>query len=51
MGDRLEKEISSKLSIATSLLEPILILILGGVVGFVVISILLPIFEMSKLVK
>ncbi|GAB6161786.1 type II secretion system inner membrane protein GspF [Desulfothermus naphthae] len=51
IGDRLEKEISSKLSIATSLLEPMLILILGGVVGFVVISILLPIFEMSKLVK
>lgn len=51
VGDRLEKEVSSKLSIATSLLEPILILMLGGIVGFVVISILLPIFEMSKLVK
>ncbi|GAB6888209.1 type II secretion system inner membrane protein GspF [Desulfothermus okinawensis JCM 13304] len=51
IGDRLEKEISSRLTIATSLLEPILILMLGGIVGFVVISILLPIFEMSKLVR
>ena len=33
----------------TSLLEPIMILVLGGLVGFVVIAIILPIFEMSSL--
>jgi len=46
-----ENEISSRLTILTSLLEPIMILILGGLVGFVVLAVLLPIFEMSHLVK
>lgn len=30
-------------------LEPVMILLLGGIVGFVVIAIILPIFEMSTL--
>jgi general secretion pathway protein F len=34
-----------------SLLEPLMILIMGLLVGFVVISVLLPIFEMNQLVK
>jgi len=32
-------------------LEPIMILVMGLVVGFIVISILLPIFEMNQLVR
>jgi len=35
----------------TSLLEPVMILIMGLVVGFIVVSILLPIFEMNQLVR
>jgi general secretion pathway protein F len=35
----------------TALLEPILILAMGGVVLFVVVAILLPIFEMNQLVR
>ena len=31
-------------------MEPVMILILGGLVGFVVIAIIMPIFEMSSLV-
>lgn len=31
-------------------MEPVMILILGGMVGFVVLAIMLPIFEMSNLV-
>jgi general secretion pathway protein F len=34
----------------TSLLEPIMIVMLGGVVAFVVVSILLPILQMNTLV-
>jgi len=37
--------------ILTSLLEPIMILFMGLVVGFIVVSILLPIFEMNQLVR
>jgi len=35
----------------TSILEPVIILVMGLVVGFIVISILLPIFEMNQLVR
>jgi general secretion pathway protein F len=35
----------------TSLLEPIMILVMGLAVGFIVVSILLPIFEMNQLVR
>jgi len=34
----------------TSLMEPVMILFIGGLVGFVVMAIMLPIFEMSNLV-
>ena len=35
----------------TSLLEPIMILVMGLLVAFIVFSILLPIFEMNQLVR
>lgn len=46
-----EKEADRKLSLFTKLFEPVMILILGGVVGFVVISILLPIFEINTIIR
>ncbi len=45
-----ESNVATKLQVLTSLLEPILILLLGAITGFVVIAIMLPIFEMSNLV-
>lgn len=44
-----ESRVASQLQVAASLLEPLMILALGGVVGFVVIAIMLPLFEMSSL--
>ncbi len=44
-----ENRVASHLQVVTSLMEPIMILLLGGIVGFVVIAIILPIFEMSTL--
>jgi general secretion pathway protein F len=35
----------------TSMLEPVMILIMGLIVGFIVISILLPIFEMNQMIR
>ncbi|HMB32311.1 MAG TPA: type II secretion system inner membrane protein GspF [Desulfohalobiaceae bacterium] len=43
--------VTNKLTMLTSLLEPIMILILGGVVGFIVLAVLLPIFDMSHLIQ
>jgi len=46
-----EKEIESKILALTSMIEPVMILTMGLVVSFIVISILLPIFEMNQLIK
>ncbi|UCE72055.1 MAG: type II secretion system F family protein, partial [Nitrospiraceae bacterium] len=46
-----ESEFDRKLQRAISLLEPSLILIMGLIVGFIVISVLLPIFELNQLMK
>jgi general secretion pathway protein F len=35
----------------TALLEPVLILVMGAIVLFIVLAILLPIFEMNQLIK
>lgn len=42
-----EKDVEQKSKLATSLLEPALILVVGGMVGFIVAAMLLPIFELG----
>ncbi len=51
VADAYEKEVEANIVMITSLLEPAMILAMGAVVGFIVISILLPIFEMNQLVR
>jgi len=46
-----EREFDRKIRIMSTFLEPLLILAIGLVVGFLVISLLLPIFEMSLVVR
>ena len=45
-----EEETDRVLSTLTSLVEPIIILVMGTMVGFVVLAVLLPIFDLSGLV-
>ena len=45
------QEIESRVSTLTSLLEPMLMLIMGVVVLLIVVAILLPIFELNTLIK
>ncbi len=45
-----ENKVDARLQMLTSLMEPVMILFIGGLVGFVVMAIMLPIFEMSNLV-
>lgn len=45
------KELKSTIKAVTSLIEPLMIIAMGGVVGFIAMSIILPIFKMSALVK
>ncbi len=51
IADIFENEVEAQLLRAISLLEPVMIILIGGLVGFIVLSICLPIFEMSQLVK
>ncbi|MBF0227650.1 MAG: type II secretion system inner membrane protein GspF [Desulfobacterales bacterium] len=51
IADIYETEVESSILSLTSLLEPLMILCMGVVTGFIVLSICLPIFEMNQLVK
>jgi general secretion pathway protein F len=46
-----EQEIGNYTSVLTSLMEPVLILIMGGVVLTIVLAILMPIIEMNQMVR
>lgn len=46
-----QNEVEMKLSRLTTLLEPIMIVVMGGAVAFVVFSILMPILQMNQMVQ
>lgn len=46
-----EKELESSLKIMTRMVEPVVILIMGLIVGFIVLAMLLPIFQINLVVK
>jgi len=46
-----ERDVDRLVRVFTSLLEPVIILVMGIVVGFIVISMLLPIFQINLMVK
>lgn len=50
-ADTLDFEVDNTMRRLTSLVEPLVVLLMGGFVGFVVLSILLPIFQANTLVK
>lgn len=50
-ADTLDFEVDNTMRRLTSLVEPLVVLMMGGFVGFVVLSILLPIFQSSTIVK
>ena len=51
MADAIDGEIEARLSRMLSLLEPLIILLMGVVVGYIVISVLLPLLEISQIVR
>lgn len=46
-----ERELETTISVLLALFEPLLILVMGAIVLFIVLSILLPIFELNKVVQ
>ena len=50
VSDAYDNQIETTVSGLTSILEPVLIVFMGGIVLFIVLAVLLPIFEMNQLV-
>ncbi|MCL7487653.1 MAG: type II secretion system inner membrane protein GspF [Desulfobulbaceae bacterium] len=51
VAESYEKEVETKMKALTSLIEPFMILLMGVTMLFIVLSILLPIFEMNQLIR
>jgi general secretion pathway protein F len=50
IADAYEREVETRITGMTALIEPLMILMMAVIVGFIVISILLPIFEMNQMI-
>jgi general secretion pathway protein F len=46
-----EADVETKVAALTSLLEPLMIVVLGGMVGFIALAILMPLIQMNQLVQ
>ena len=46
-----EDEVETTVGALTSVLEPLMILVMGGIVAFIVVSVLLPIFQMTQIIQ
>ena len=49
IGYNAEIEVEEKLKTLTSLIEPVIIMIIGIFIGFVVLAIMLPIFQINQI--
>ena len=49
--DFYNKETSYTIKRLTTLIEPLFLAVIGGIVGFIMLSVLLPIFEMVKILR
>ena len=46
-----EAEVETKVTALTALLEPVMIVLLGGVVGFITLAIMMPLMQMNQMVQ
>ena len=50
-ADFYDEELETSLKKMTTMIEPLMIIVMGVVIGFIVIAMMLPIFDMSKTVQ
>jgi general secretion pathway protein F len=50
-ADAYDNEVDASVNALTSILEPVMIIFMGGIVLFIVLAILVPIFELQQLVR
>jgi len=48
MADHYEEEVEVRLKTLTSMLEPLIVVVMGSVVGFIAMSLFLPLFKISR---
>jgi len=51
VAEMYEEETEAALKTILSIIEPVMILLMGGIVGWIVISVLLPIFNMNQFIR
>jgi general secretion pathway protein F len=51
VADAYERDVETRIAGMTAMIEPVMILAMAVIVGFIVISILLPIFEMNQMIS
>jgi len=51
VSDFYAAELKNAIKIATSMIEPIMIVLMGGLVGFIVAAMILPVFKMTSMVN
>ena len=51
VADFYEEEVDRTVDALTSLIEPIMMVFIGGIIGFIIIAMYLPIFKMGELLK
>ncbi len=51
LSDFYDGEVENSINTLTSVLEPVMLVFMGVVVGFMLISMYLPIFNMAQLIK
>jgi type IV pilus assembly protein PilC len=51
VSDYYSRELKAVIKGVTAMIEPLMIVLMGGIVGFIAMSIILPIFKLSQLVK
>ncbi len=43
-----DRELTKRIGLLTRLAEPVMLLVMGGIVGIIVASLILPIFKLSR---
>jgi type IV pilus assembly protein PilC len=51
VADFYEEQVEAAVKALTSILEPVMIIVVGGIVGFIVISMYLPMFKVYDSIK
>jgi type II secretory pathway component PulF len=51
VAESFEKRVERDIRLATSILEPVMILVIGSIVGLIAMAMLLPIFQINFLIR